>query len=68
MSKGEKEAKWKELMKESLLDNYGKTAGSLRRLIENTHYVPVLDWASLVASLYQKMKTTIHLVILTVGF
>lgn len=51
MSKAEKEAKWKQLMKESILDNYGKLPGSLKRMVENTHYVPVLDWASLVASL-----------------
>ena len=51
MSDAEKQAKWKDIMDRSLLRNYGQTAGSLRRQIEKTHYVPVLDWASLVASL-----------------
>lgn len=51
LSEQEKAERWSEIMEDSLLKNYGQTEGSLRRLIENTHYIPVLDWSSLVASL-----------------
>lgn len=51
LSGAEKEAKWRELYEENILNNYGKLPGALRRVVDNTHYVPVLDWASLVASL-----------------
>lgn len=51
MSPAEKEAMWKDAFDETFLKNFGKLPDSLKRVIEKSYYVPVIDWSSLVASL-----------------
>lgn len=57
MSEAEKEEKWKRLFKKSFVDNYGKLPDSIKRIVEKTFYIPVLDWASLVANLLSEDVT-----------
>lgn len=43
--------KWDNLFKEAILKNYGKMPDSIKRVIEKSYYVPVIDWSSLVTNL-----------------
>lgn len=50
-SEKEKEAMWKKLFEDSILKKYGDMPDSMKRLIEKSYYVPVVDWTSLVSQL-----------------
>lgn len=43
--------KWKDILEGQMVRNYGSMPESIKRIIEKTYYVPVIDWASLVSSL-----------------
>jgi predicted metal-dependent peptidase len=51
MTDEEKDEKWKRLYEKTFLENYGKLPDSIKRVIEKSYYIPVVDWASLVSSL-----------------
>lgn len=45
------EQKWKELFDKTLLENYGKMPDSIKRVIEKSYYIPVIDWPGLMANI-----------------
>lgn len=57
MTEQEKEQKWKRLFEEAFTKNFGKLPGSLKRIIENNFYIPVIDWSSLVTCLLSEDVT-----------
>lgn len=51
MTEEQKDKKWKKIFEDTFIKNYGKLSDSMKRLVEKTFYMPVLDWASLVMNL-----------------
>lgn len=47
----EAQEEWHDLFKQQLVKNYGKLPESLKRIIEKSYYIPVIDWVSLVSSI-----------------
>lgn len=45
------EAEWKRAFDKTFIKEYGHLPDSIQRVIQKDYYVPVIDWASLVASL-----------------
>jgi predicted metal-dependent peptidase len=50
-SDAQKEANWNNIFKNNILKNYGQLSDGLKRIIEKSYYMPVLDWTALVSSI-----------------
>lgn len=50
-SPSENKAKWQQIYNDTILDNYGDLPGELKRVVDNRHYVPSVDWESIVADI-----------------
>lgn len=43
--------KWQRIFNNTIVKEYGSLPESIKRIIEKSYYIPVIDWASLVSSL-----------------
>lgn len=50
-SDSELEREWKNMFDDALVNNYGQLPGSLKRLVEKTHFIPHVDWRAIVQSI-----------------
>lgn len=51
------QAKWEKIFNDQILKEYGHAPDSIKRVIEKEFYIPVVDWASLVASILSEDTT-----------
>lgn len=50
-TESQKEREWKQKYEEAFVDHYGSLPDHIKRLVEQTHYIPALDWSTIVANL-----------------
>lgn len=49
--------KWERIYKKTMLDNYGSMPDSIQRVVEKSHYVPLVDWTPLVSNILSEDST-----------